>query len=210
MSETTPVVLNANIPTDTPWGDVHCGLNTMGTGETMATWLNDLGPLGGDVSITTAAGEKLELKDVYGRLYNILKKEPSLTVEFPLMQLSEKTRGILWDVEKTGTGSAAKVKVYSLVNNAHMSFALWCPLIPASETFEAPKCLASLDLAYSASAGFSGKVVVEILRAVRAGVAPEDVELFQFGIAEAIATTAPVENQNVDQTDVDQTDDQSN
>ncbi|MBE6244264.1 MAG: hypothetical protein E7108_01915 [Bacteroidales bacterium] len=162
----------------TAWGSIHAYLGTMGSSDAMASTFEDLGSVkDDDFSIETEKGDVYELKDINGKLLDILSKEPTLTVKFGLIKMSEATRGKFWTMEDSGEGNARKVKVTSLVQNSYMSFKLSNDNAPGSETFEAAKCKVSMDLKYEKDKGYSGDVEVKIIWPDRSGA-----ELFQFGV----------------------------
>lgn len=161
----------------TPWGSLRIKMGATGASDAMCATMEDLGAiLDEDFSITTEAGETYELKDINGKLLDMLQKEPTLKIGFSLTKLSEKTRGKFWTVSEEGTEGSRKLKVTSLVQNAHQSICFYNEKAIGSETFEAAKCLVSMELNYAKDKGFYGKCEATLMWPDTEGG-----ELFQFG-----------------------------
>ena len=154
-------------------------LGLTGANDTMAAEMGDLGAIDTDaLTIETADGTVLELKDINGKLLSRLQQEPTVTISFTLLSPSEETRGKFWDVEKIGEGEASKLKVLSLIKNTPMSLRFANVDTPGSETFEAPKCSVSMNMVYAANKGYTGVCKAILMWPQRDGVKSE---LFQFG-----------------------------
>ena len=152
-------------------------------GEALANlWAIDTDAL----TIETADGTVLELKDINGKLLARMQQEPTITINFTLLSPSEETKGKFWEMEEAGTGDIRKVKVTSLVKNAPMSFKFANTATPGSITFEAPKCSIYMNMVYAANNGYTGVCKATLMWPQRAeGV---KAELFQFGV---VAATTP-------------------
>ncbi|MCI2145847.1 MAG: hypothetical protein LKK08_06330 [Bacteroidales bacterium] len=170
--------------TKTAWGDLHLYLSVMGDSDAMGTAWADVGSVSPDnFSIETTAGDKYELKDINGKLLDLLKLEPSLAVKFTLINPTEETKGKFWTItEDTTDATARKIKVTSLVNNTATSFKLANPKAIGSDTFEAAKTYVNMDLDYQKDKGWLGTCEVDLVWPDR-----DDAEMFQFGTVAAAA-----------------------
>lgn len=173
LKEETPVTAIATT--------THVYLGEIGAGETLSPLFEDLGIIDADsLTITTADGTVIEIKDINGELIEQVKLQPTLTVGFTLLNPSEKTRGKFWELREVGEGDARKVQVVSLVQNKRMSLKFANIDNIGSETFEAPKCSISMSLAYAANKGYTGTCTAVLLKPQRTGnLKPE---IFQFGV----------------------------
>ena len=183
--------LNATANTANPdWAkSINVFLGPTGEGDIMAAKMDNLGAIDTDaLTIETADGTVLELKDINGKLLSRLQQEPTVTINFTLLSPSEETRGKFWDVEEEGTGDARKLKVVSLIQNDPMSFRFANIDTPKSETFEAPKCSVSMNMVYAANKGYTGVCKAILMWPQRTeGVKSE---LFQFGVVPTPAAPA--------------------
>lgn len=167
----------------TAWGDTHIYLGTPGANGAMASSLDDLGIIDEDgLSLETADGNAIQLKDINGKLIDELTQEPELTVNFTLLKPSEETRGKFWDMEENGTGATRKVQVKSLVTLQKYSLKFANPKQVGSETFEAPYCSVTMKPNWSASKGFYAECSAKLING-DAGY------LFSFGEVAAATTT---------------------
>lgn len=185
------MAINENAPVTAIAESIHVYLGEMGAGETLSSTFEDLGIVDVDsLTITTADGTVIELKDINGELIDRIKQQPTITVGFTLLKPSEKTRGKFWEIREAGTGDTRKVQVVSLVQNKPMSLKFANIENVGSETFEAPKCSVSMNLAYAANKGYTGACSVILMKPQRATA--EKPELFQFGVVPTpAAKTAP-------------------
>jgi hypothetical protein len=168
--------------TPTAWGSLKIKMGPTGTSDAMCADASmvDLGYIKDDeFTLETEAGEVYEIKDINGKLLDKLKKEPSLTIGFSLIKLTEETRGKFWTLTEVAAseGVARKVKVTSLIQRTPQSVVFYNENQVGSETFEAAKCIVNMDLVYEKDKGFSGKCSIDLLWPDRASA-----ELFQFGV----------------------------
>ena len=158
-------------------------LGPTGDKDTMAEDkdMGDLGAIDTDaLTIETADGTVLELKDINGKLLARLQQEPTVTINFTLLSPSEATRDRFWTIKEEGTESARKLKVVSLVQNTPMSLRFANVDTPGSETFETPKCSVSINMVYAANKGYTGTCKAVLMWPKRdEGIKSE---LFQFGV----------------------------
>lgn len=166
----------------TAWGDTHIYMGTPEANGGMAKTLEDLGIIDEDgMTMETADGTALQLKDINGKLIDELTQEPELTLNFTLLKPSEETRGKFWDMEESGTGDQRKVNVKSLITLQKYSVKFANPKMVGSETFEAPYCSVTMKPNWSASKGFYAECSAKILNG-DAGY------LFGFGIVPAVSS----------------------
>ena len=183
--------LNATANTANPdWAkSIKVFLGSTGKGDTMATEMGDLGAIDTDaLTIETADGTVLELKDINGKLLSRLQQEPTVTINFTLLSPSETTRDRFWTIKEEGEGEARKLKVVSLIQNEPMSLRFANVDAIGSETFEAPKCSVSMNMVYAANKGYTGVCKAILMWPQRTeGVKSE---LFQFGVVPTPAAPA--------------------
>ncbi len=168
----------------TAWGDTHLYLGEPESNGDMSKNLEDLGIIDEDgLTMETADGNALQLKDINGKLIDELTQEPELTLNFTLLKPSEETRGKFWDMEESGSGDSRKVNVKSLVTLDKYSIKFANPKMAGSETFEAPYCSVTMKPNWSASKGFYAECSAKILMG-------DANYLFGFGVVPAATGTA--------------------
>jgi len=169
--------LSTDVP-KTVWQNIHIFVGTMGANDAMASSWDDLGSIDANaLTITTQDGTVYRLVDINGKLLDILRDEPQLTINFTLLKPTEATRGKFWTVEESGSGNTRKLQVKSLLPTSHMSVK-FASTIVGSETFEAAKAFVSMKPGWEKAKGFNNPCTAELVMG-QTGV------LFQFGVVPA-------------------------
>lgn len=145
---------------NTAWGEQIVSFGTPAAGDAMSASLTSIGTIKEDsVSIEKADGTVLELYGTGHVLVDKLKGEPSLTLKFTLVGISDAAIALFWDAAKVTT----RTSVASLVNSTKKSVKLASKVV-GSDTLEAPYCEVSMGPLFSEKEGWTAEISVTIIK----------------------------------------------
>jgi hypothetical protein len=175
----------------TAWGHVHLLVgNALATGEMPAdAQLTDLGAILDDsVSMETAEGETLELRETGGNLIDQLQGENTYTLNLTVIGVERENVEQFWNIEEDDN-DPDKFWVKSTVTNDKFAVRFSSDVVGA-KYLDAPKCTMKWSLNYAKAEGWTLVGKITFLKS-------ESGKVFGMGITDASldipSVTPPIE-----------------
>lgn len=149
----------------TAWGNAILEIGTVSSDGTMPTSLEQFGWILEDsISPNITEGELLQLFETGHVLRDEVRLDPEVSFAMEIIGIPEAMATKFWDVEKSGTGDAAKLRVKSFVNSTKFAIRISTPKVPGSQTLEAPYCNVSMTPNYTEDKGWTANLTISILK----------------------------------------------